>query len=365
MFVLFIVAFLGLLWIGAHVGIVFLKSSGILGKIGSSIPYVIALIMPLLMAGSMLVGNGEWNSINSIVYTFSSTWIVILSGFFFSTVLIWFISAVLQKLGISFPAAYSGYIVLILTVTFAGYGITNASNIKIKNTKLSEGKLPSELSNKRIALISDLHIGLVRKKYFVAKVTRKIMKEKPDMILIAGDLIDGPKFPYQEFLSPLSELSAPLGVYFTPGNHEGYNTENELFYAAIPKNITVVIDEVVSIPGTSQTLVGFDYLLPEDEVMFKDRIDVVTKGSKPSIAILHDPKNRGSLGKAGIPLTVSGHTHGGQFFPGTLMVKLLYKEKISGLVEHITGDYYTTTGVGTAVSPARVGTDAEIVILES
>lgn len=364
MFAFFILFFLGLLWVGAYTGIRFLVASGAISKLVSRVLYGVSILMPIIMAGSMMVSNKSWSSLNSVIYTVSSSWIVIISGFFFSTVILWALYTILSKSGFQIPFSYAGYAVILCTVMFAGYGIINASNIKIKTVSLGAKTLGEELSGINIVLVSDLHIGLVRKKNFVEKVSRKIMEQNPDMVLIAGDLIDGPKFPYEEFLSPLKSVSAPLGVYFTPGNHEAYNEENELFYKGLPDNITVVTDDLVQIPGTSEYVSGFDYAIESDEV-FSQRVNNVIGSKTPAIAILHDPKNRAVLGASGIPLTVSGHTHGGQFFPGTLMVKILYKEKISGLVKDALGSYYTTTGVGTAVSPARVGTDAEIVVLHT
>lgn len=363
MFALFILFFLGLLFIGAHTGISFLKSTGAVSRGLGRVLYGFALAMPLLMAGSMILGNSAWSEVNSLVYTVSSTWIVIISGLFFNTLIIWGIHGLLQYMGVSYQQVYAGYMVIVATVGFAGYGIVHASTLLTKYSMVEGAGFDTELSGKRIALVSDLHVGLVRKKNFVEKVTKQIMKEKPDMILIAGDLIDGPAFPYEEFLAPLGELSAPLGVYFTPGNHEGYNRENALFYAGLPKNITVVTDRLVPIPGTNHLLAGFDYKMEEVEA-FRTKASGIMGSDVPTIAILHDPKHREVLGKAGVSLVVSGHTHGGQFFPHTLIVRMLYGEKISGLVGQENGSYYTTTGAGTAVSPARVGSDAEIVMLE-
>ncbi len=141
------------------------------------------------------------------------------------------------------------------------------------------------------------------------------------------------------------------------------NNENEKFYEGLPKNVTVVTDSVIPIPRTQLTITGFDYSTETQDDFAKRAQDVVQE-STPTIGILHDPKYREVLGDMGISLIVSGHTHGGQFFPGTFVVRRLYKEKISGLINHDFGAYYTTTGVGTAVSPARVGTDAEVVMLE-
>jgi predicted MPP superfamily phosphohydrolase len=361
---LFVNAFIFILWIGVFISVQFLKKTGVItNPTVAHVTYVIALIVPIIMGITMFVGRNTWHPVNAFFYTISSSWIIIVAGLFFSVIIAWIGFLIMNATSINIPAYYFGIAALLGMTVFAGYGIIHGRTIVTKKVAVEHPVIMAAIPNMRIALVSDLHIGLVRRENWVRKVTERIMQEKPDMIIIAGDLIDGPHFPYAEFLGPLSELSAPYGVYFTPGNHEGYNNENEKFYQGLPDNVTVIADDVIPIPGTELTIAGFDYAT-ETQDEFTKRAQKVVQDTTPTIGILHDPKYREVLGDMGIPLVVSGHTHGGQFFPGTFVVRRLYKEKIQGLVNHDFGAYYTTTGVGTAVSPARVGTDAEVVILE-
>ena len=318
--------------------------------------------MPLVMGLTMFIGRNTWSPINALAYTITSGWIVVVAGLFFFSLIGWLLFGAGHASGITLPLKHIGVLVLAGALAFSIYGIINASIIRTTIVDIRHDNL-SKLSGMKIALVSDLHIGLVRQKPLVQKVARRIMNQNPDMIIIAGDLIDGPHFPYQEFLAPLAELSAPQGVYFTPGNHETYNDELEEVYKAIPENVTILSDEIQTIPGTDITIAGFEYDT-ESREHFAERAARVVVGSSPAIGILHDPKHRDALGELGINLVVSGHTHGGQFFPGTAIVRMIYGSQTNGLVTHDSGAYYTTTGAGTAVSPARVGTQAEVVILE-
>jgi hypothetical protein len=362
--VLFISFFVFLLWLGIFISVLFLKSTGIItSTILARVINTAGVIIPLVMGLSMFIGRTGWHPLNAAAYTISSTWIVIVAGLFFASVIGWVVLGVLNLSGSQFPRLYVGIIILVIAVIYPIYGVINASTLRTKTVTLELSQTASSLSGMRIALVSDLHVGLVRGKNFVQKVVTRIMDQQPDMIIIAGDLIDGPHFPYQEFLAPLAELSAPQGVYFTPGNHETYNDELDVVYTAIPENITILSDETITITGTDITIAGFEYDT-ETRDHFTERAQRVVGDTTPIIGILHDPKHRDALGEIGIGLVLSGHTHGGQFFPGTAIVRMIYGKQTNGLELHQNSAYYTTTGAGTAVSPARVGTDAEVVILE-
>lgn len=266
-------------------------------------------------------------------------------------------------IGITLPDLVYG-----ITATVVGFGLfigatVNALYPRVKHYAIESSALATELSGKKIALVSDLHIGMVRKKAFVERVSKLIMSEQPDMILIAGDLIDGPRFPYDKFLAPLAQLAAPLGVYFTPGNHEHYNNQNDLFYQAVPSNVTVLIDQKIQLTDHAVDIIGIDY---RAETFTETKSHLVAAGhepERPTIVLLHDPKNTPALAESGVSLSVSGHTHGGQFFPGTLLIKFLYGKYAQGLALTNGMPSVTTVGAGGAVAPVRLGTRPEVAIL--
>lgn len=362
-FIMFTLIVTAVLWLSLFVGIeifsywgVFETHTGLKFSLLS-----LGAILPLVMGASALLGNIRWNWTNAILYTLVSSWVMVVLGFVISSVG-WHVVERIVGVVDLYPR---GIILAVLAITttslIAGYGFINGNIIRTRRVRLSVPPSRNNLAGKKIALISDLHIGLVRHKKFLERVVVKVMATQPDIIIIAGDLIDGPRFPYQRVLAPLSELSAPDGVYFTPGNHEQYNHEPESFYAALPDNLTILRDEIATTNGL--TIAGLDYH-QESTTSLANRAREIFGDAQPDIVVLHDPANRDALRGMHVGLVVSGHTHGGQFFPGTLLVRARYGKKTRGLFTHETTHYYTTVGIGTTVAPARIGTQPEIVVLE-
>ena len=322
---------------------------------------LVAIFAPLILITTMLIGSKRYSIVNASIYAFSSMWLVMLSYLSIMAVFLWIMHAVLGFFNLAQPmfAIWICSMISIYGIIFLG--IDRAAHPKIKEVEIVSPALAPLWRGKKIVLVSDIHIGMVRRDNFVKKVVGKINSVRPDMILIAGDLIDGPRFPYEKFLAPLSHLNAPLGIYYTPGNHEYYNNEQERFFAAIPKNITLLVDETRGVNGTD--IVGIDFAsetLPETE---KRVVRAHPASTRPTIALFHDPKNIHAIIKHEIDLVVSGHTHGGQFFPMTLLVKALHKQFTKGLNYVGKTASFVTVGAGTAMSPVRIGTTPEIVVI--
>jgi predicted MPP superfamily phosphohydrolase len=317
-----------------------------------------------MMIITMTIGHNTWNPINSFFYTLSSTWTGIAHFFFLVMIGTLIIRLVSHIIGLDITDHTFGLIAFIIASILIILSIINAAWPGVNTIKLSKHTLPESMRGKKIALVSDIHVGMVRYGGFVQRISKLIMNQQPDMILIAGDLIDGPVFPYEQFLKPLEQLSAPLGIYYTPGNHEGYNIHQKEFYATLPKNITQLIDRQISIPEIGMNIIGIDY---RDESLKATEGHLMNAGydaNTPTIVILHDPKNVKAILKHNPSLVVSGHTHGGQFFPANLVVKNMYGKYARGLTYTNDIPSITTVGIGTAVSPMRMGVRAEIVIIE-
>jgi predicted MPP superfamily phosphohydrolase len=221
--------------------------------------------------------------------------------------------------------------------------------------------LSKQWAGKNIVLVSDTHLGVVRSGKFMKKVVGKINEQKPDVVFIAGDIIDGPVFNYQKGLSPLKDIKSTFGIFYTPGNHEGYNPEPEKFYPIVKALTTTVIDSKTEVNGTA--IVGLDYRRETVEATAERLKDTGFRADVPTIALLHDPTNVTTLMDAGVSLVLSGHTHCGQFFPINLVVRGIYKEYTYGVNVRGNSTAVTTCGVGTAMSPLRLGTNPEIVVL--
>lgn len=284
-----------------------------------------------------------------VLYAFMAT-LVVVALFLLQSFLLVHVSLVVVAKGI--------YIFSILCVV---YSIVHAHRPRIVSISITNEKLYHYWKNKTIVLVSDLHIGPVRREKFLARVVKKINMQHPDIVFIAGDIIDGPVFPYEKILAPIQDIQTSLGVYYTPGNHEGYNSEPEKFYPSIKGLTTTLIDKHLMCNSTQ--IIGLDFCEESTESARTHLHNTGFDSTIPSIALLHDPKHASTLMKQGVSLVLSGHTHHGQFFPMNLMVRAFYKKFAYGLNYENGNASMTSCGVGTAMMPMRLGTTPEIVVI--
>jgi hypothetical protein len=220
-------------------------------------------------------------------------------------------------------------------------------------------KLKEKWGDKNLVLFSDAHLGMVRNKKFMRTIVDMVNSLHPDIVFIAGDLIDGPVFPYEESLAPLADIKSTYGTFYTAGNHDEYNPEQEKYYSALQKYVTVLNDKKVIVNDTQIT--GIIYAQESVEETAKRLRSVEHDARMPSIVMLHDPKNIQALADQQVTLGLSGHTHAGQFFPFTLIVKSVYGSLTKGVHYLKEMAHITSVGVGTAGPLLRLGTVPEII----
>ncbi len=319
------------------------------------------IVMPLIFIGTTILGMKMYSPIVGPIYTAAAVWLPILMYFFISAV-------VLTILNTFFPAFVSNsvyktlvYSFMTISVMLPIYGIFNAQNITVTNIKVpKENRLTEKLSGKKIILLSDTHIGIINGKKFLEKVVKKVEDQNPDMILFAGDLVDGPRFNMADGLSPLQNLKAIDGTYYTPGNHEVYSGDEPGLYGITDQYTTGLRNSKKNILGVD--IIGLTYDAYEGSDALINRLNKSGfDANTPSIAIHHDPKNNVILQNQGVDLIVSGHTHGGQFWPFTTVVKRIFKDYYHGIVNVGNTSSITTFGAGTWGPPVRIGTSAEII----
>jgi predicted MPP superfamily phosphohydrolase len=261
---------------------------------------------------------------------------------------------------------YSVNYVLALTVASLILGFLNASRgPQIKKVIVKVDNLPSDLEGFKIAQISDLHVGATIRKPYVEKVVKKVNELKADMVALTGDIGDGVVKHYRADIAPMSKIKSTYGTFFTPGNHEYYWNVNE--WLSVMNNlgiINLVNRGKVIQHRNSSVLVGG---IPDpvggiapDLLGIQDS----ASGEKASFRILlsHRPGIAKEAHKNGYDLLLSGHTHGGQFFPWTLVVKMVHRYS-QGL--HKLGDMwiYVNQGTGSWGPLIRLGTTPEITLL--
>ena len=267
-------------------------------------------------------------------------------------------------------------VIVAASLLITAYGLVEARQVAVSEVTVAIPRLPAELEGYRVAVVSDLHVGPIRGADLTAQAVRLANDAAPDVILLAGDLTDGTTAQFAEVLAPLADLSAPDGVYAVTGNHEYYAGDaggwverwRDLGLTVLLNESTVIerdgatlrIAGVSDAAGTEVPTAAADpRLLPQ----LGDALTQVVP-EDPAILIAHRPDVAQDplVRAAGIDLMVSGHTHGGQIWPFTLLVPLA-NPTIQGLdvIEGTTA--YTTRGVGTWGPPARVLAPAEVSLL--
>lgn len=244
-------------------------------------------------------------------------------------------------------------------------GITGIIQAFMTRTVVYEVETPAqyiELKGKRIALIADTHFGPVNQATFAWSVVKKVLATNPDVVLLAGDMFDGAKFDTSLLEKELRVLSDAVPVFFTPGNHEEYGPYSEFLASAKRAGMTVLADEKALIFGVP--VFGLNYRSQKDlgevaNLLAEKGITALA----PSIVINHEPSFQKELQNAGVFLNVSGHTHGGQVWPGRYIAQKVYGKYWYGLVTEGKYQSITTNGIGTFGPRMRTFNRGEVVVI--
>lgn len=215
----------------------------------------------------------------------------------------------------------------------------------------------------RIVAVSDLHLGYGIGKGELEKWIDLINSENPDIVLIAGDIIDNSVRPLNEgnFAESFHKIKAPMGVYACPGNHEyiGGLTGSLDF---IEKAGIHMLRDSVALVDSSFYVIGRDDRSNKGRRPLKDLVASLDK-SKPIIMLDHQPYNLEETEANGIDIQFSGHTHQGQIWPISLITKQLY-EKDHGYIKKGNANIYVSSGIGIWGGKFRIGTQSEYVVID-
>jgi predicted MPP superfamily phosphohydrolase len=245
-------------------------------------------------------------------------------------------------------------------------GYLNARNPRIRTVDIPVKKLPGD-STMTIALASDIHLGTIIGRHQLDRIVDLVLGPKPDLILLAGDIIDEDLAPVlaEDVGDHLRALQAPLGVIACTGNHEFIGGVEEAVHYLREHGVTVLRDSVVTLANGVQ-VVGRDdrssaQFAGTRRMPLRDLMQGVDR-SRPVILMDHQPFGLSEAAEAGVDLQVSGHTHHGQLWPANLITSAIYE--VSWGLARIGGTHvYVSSGVGTWGPPVRLGNVPEIVLL--
>ena len=254
----------------------------------------------------------------------------------------------------AFPVGQSGF----LTLAFA-VSLPPARSI---SRSLPLPNLPPSWKGRTALLATDLHLGNINAAGFARRVADIARRLHPDLIFLAGDLYDGSKADPARIAAPLFELSPPFGMYFCGGNHEDFG-DAEQYAAAISRGgIRVLHNERVLVDGLQ--IIGVSYADSTHPAHLRAFLEPLHLAAGPaSILLNHVPHRLPIVEQSGVSLQLSGHTHGGQIFPFTLIVRRVYGKFTYGLQRFGNLQVLTSNGAGTWGPPMRVGTHPEVVLI--
>ena len=186
--------------------------------------------------------------------------------------------------------------------------------------------LPSELDGKVLVGTSDMHIGNLLGKRWLAARIEQIQAQRPDLIVLIGDIVEGHGEPHEELLPVFRRLSAPLGVWAVSGNHEFHGRRGNGMHLFEEAGFHVLQNRWAEVrPGF--IMAGVDDLTSRRRSgRMGDPVPEALSGRPPGATILlsHTPWEAEKAAQAGVGLMLSGHTHGGQIWPFSYLTRLVY-----------------------------------------
>ena len=277
----------------------------------------------------------------------------------------------------------AGAICALLILLLSACGIFHAKYIKTTSYDVIINKTIPERTSMKVVLLADTHFGYNVGVLHARELVRKINKQKPDLVCIAGDIFDN---EYDAIRNPeklektLRGIKSTYGVYACWGNHDlneeilaGFtfkHKDGDLSDIKDPHMKKFLEDSNIHILEDESVLINDQfYVIGRKDASLTEKIDETRKSpaqltekldrDKPIIMIDHQPKELQELADAGVDLDLCGHTHNGQTFPGNFTIKLMW-ENPCGLLSKDNMTNITTSGAGVWGPAMRIGTDSEI-----
>jgi uncharacterized protein len=296
-----------------------------------------------------------------VYYTAASVWLGFFIYFFFASCAAWAVFGFTRWLSPDWPSRPILYAAFGLALAAGVYGLVNSFLVRVRRVPVKLSNLPDSWRGRVAALVTDAHLGHVRGVGFARRLVATLSRFRPDVVLIGGDLYDGTAADARGLAEPLRKISAPFGAYFITGNHEEFRHRTEYIDAVEGAGVRVLNNEKVVLDGLQ--LVG----VHDRESGHPERFRAILQNADldpaaSSVLLTHEPNLLGIAADEKIDLQLSGHTHGGQFFPFTWLTSRIYGPFVYGLNRLGNLLVYTSYGAGTWGPPFRVGTTPEIVL---
>lgn len=247
------------------------------------------------------------------------------------------------------------------TVGYGTYGVLRGPGVKRVTVPLA--KLPRGAQGYRIAVVSDIHLSPVLGRGFAQKVVDTINSTQPDLIAVVGDLVDGSVKDLGPAAAPLAGLRARHGSYFVTGNHEYFSGAEQWVEEVRRLGLRPLENDRTELPWFD--LAGVNDIAGESEGQGPDFARALgdRDTARACVLLAHQPVQIHDAVDHGVDLQLSGHTHGGQLWPGNFIAEAA-NPTVAGLERYGDTQLYVSRGAGAWGPPTRVGAPSDITVIE-
>ncbi|MFD4727571.1 metallophosphoesterase [Streptomyces seoulensis] len=270
-------------------------------------------------------------------------------------------SALSRRVFVSRVAGGTAAAVALGTTGWGTYGVLRGPRVKRLTVPLA--KLPRSAHGFRIAVVSDIHLGPVLGRSFARTVVDTINSTQPDMIAVVGDLVDGSVKNLGPAAAPLAGLESRLGTYFVTGNHEYFSGAAQWLDEVRTLGMRPLENARTELPYFD--LAGVNDLQGESEGHGPDFRKALgdRDPARACVLMAHQPVQVHEAVHYDVDLQLSGHTHGGQLWPGNLIAKAA-NPTVAGLDRYGDTQLYVSRGAGAWGPPTRVWAPSDITVIE-
>jgi predicted MPP superfamily phosphohydrolase len=264
----------------------------------------------------------------------------------------------------------SAMLVVGLTAFATVVGYANARRrARVKDVAIPLRNLPAGLNGFTIAQISDIHVGTTIKRGYVDAIVNAVNAIDADLIAVTGDLVDGTVRDLAPHTAPLARLKARYGTFFVTGNHEYYSGAPAWIAELKRLGLRVLQNEHVVLRhrGVPLVIAGVTDFSSQYFDAGQQSDPTAALAGAPSnagakILLAHQPRSAAAAARAGFDLQLSGHTHGGQFWPWNLFVR--FQQPFTAGLHRLNNLWvYISRGTGYWGPPNRFGVPSEITLL--
>ena len=264
-----------------------------------------------------------------------------------------------------FTKKVTAIVVIALVGLIVFLGNLNKRNIEIRSLEITVPKGESKLDELNIVMASDIHLSPIDGERLLERIVEKINSVNPDIILLAGDIVDDKAIVLEErgIGESFRKLKSKYGVYSINGNHEFINEVESSVRYAEKFEIKFLRDSYELIDSSFYVVGREDISMPQFTGKQRKSLEEIVSnisGNYPKILLDHTPVKLEQAQKNYIDLQLSGHTHHGQIWPGNIITGMIY-ELSWGYKKKGETHYYVSSGAGTWGPPVRTGSSSEIV----